>query len=142
MRIVWLLAILAFPAHADLYRWIDPESGSVKISSLPPSDPTVQPEVVRYTGPAGLARPAPPAGAPPTATASTFELESRWRALLAQITGLTPEDFNRGGEGLRQQIVAYEAVRTELDRLDPAGAARRRTEAQGLLERLRQGASR
>jgi hypothetical protein len=34
---------------------------------------------------------------------------------------------------------AYEAVRAELDRLDPAGAARRRNESTSVLERLRQG---
>ena len=33
---VMLLFIWAKPAAADLYRWVDPESGSVKFSSYPP----------------------------------------------------------------------------------------------------------
>ena len=37
MRILLLLATLsAVPAHADLYRWVDPQTGSVKFSSYPP----------------------------------------------------------------------------------------------------------
>ena len=33
---LFLLGILINPAFADLYRWVDPESGSVKFSSYPP----------------------------------------------------------------------------------------------------------
>jgi hypothetical protein len=33
---VMLLFIWANPAAADLYRWVDPETGSVKFSSYPP----------------------------------------------------------------------------------------------------------
>ena len=38
MRAMFALAILAWAgaAAADLYRWVDPESGSVKFSSYPP----------------------------------------------------------------------------------------------------------
>jgi hypothetical protein len=40
MRTVLAVAVLllfrAAPAAADLYRWIDPETGSVKFSSYPP----------------------------------------------------------------------------------------------------------
>ena len=31
-----ILLVRAGPAAADLYRWVDPESGSVKFSSYPP----------------------------------------------------------------------------------------------------------
>ena len=31
-----LLCLWANPAAADLYRWVDPETGSVKFSSYPP----------------------------------------------------------------------------------------------------------
>jgi DNA-directed RNA polymerase specialized sigma54-like protein len=58
---------------------------------------------------------------------------------MTRLTGLTPQDFQRGGEGLKQHIEAYEAVRVELDRLDPAGVARRNAESTSLIERLRQG---
>ena len=38
MRLAIAIAVLACagPAAADLYRWVDPESGSVKYSSYPP----------------------------------------------------------------------------------------------------------
>jgi hypothetical protein len=38
MRLVIVIAMLAWvaPAAADLYRWVDPETGSVKFSSYPP----------------------------------------------------------------------------------------------------------
>jgi|SRR5437870_5886689 len=135
-----LLLWAALPAHADLYRWIDPESGSVKLSSLPPADPGINAQLVPFRNPAAptpqpgvtAAKPKPPAG--PLAA-----LEARWSELLTQLTAATPQDFSRSGEGLRQHVEAYEAVRVELDRLDPAGAARRRNEAGSLLERLRQG---
>ena len=31
-----LSLILSLPAHADLCRWVDPATGSIKFSSLPP----------------------------------------------------------------------------------------------------------
>ena len=135
---LWLLMLVALPAQADLYRWIDPATGAVKISTLPPADTTIEAEVVRYNAPP-TPKPAPviPLAKPPAA--SVLELEGRWRALLTQLTGVSPQDFKQGSEGLRQQIEAYEAVRAELDRQDPAGAARRGAESTTLLERLKQG---
>lgn len=126
MRLVCFILWLPLTAHADLYRWIDPVSGSVKLSSLPPSDPQIQAEVVRYNAPVP---PKPPA----------TDLESRWRALTSQLLALTPQDWNRASDALRQHLEAYEAVRAELDRQDPAGAARRREESTTLFERLKQG---
>ena len=35
-RLLLLAALAALPAHAELYRWVDPQSGSVKFSNLPP----------------------------------------------------------------------------------------------------------
>jgi hypothetical protein len=40
VRALALLLALAAPAHADLYRWVDPHSGSVKLSNLPPENPS------------------------------------------------------------------------------------------------------
>jgi len=127
----FLLAISS-AAHADLYRWLDPDTGSVRISSLPPSDPRVQAEIVRT-----------PAARKPGAAASASlpELEARWRSLLMQLAVTTPEDFSKGGDGLRRQLEAYEAARAELDRRDPGGAARRRAESAPVMERLKQGAA-
>jgi len=126
-----MLVFMAGTARADLYRWIDPDSGSVKLSSMPPSDPRVRAEVIRYGGPV----PAKPA-APDAAVTS---LETRWREMAATITGLTAQDLAGGGAKLRQYFEAYEALRVELDRQDPGGAARRRAESASVLERLRAG---
>ena len=140
MRALALILFIALPAHADLYRWVDPESGSVKLSTQPPSDPTINAELVPFRNPAA---PAPQASAtaakPKPAASPVAALEARWSELLTQLTGAPPQDFSRSGEGWRQQMETYEAVRAELDRLDPAGAARRRSESTSVLERLRQG---
>ena len=136
MRALLLLLFFSASAHADLYRWVDPETGSVKLSSVPPSDPAVSAEVVPYKAPP-LPKAATPAATKPAAVIET--LQSRWTELLAQLIGVSQGDFDRAGEGLRQQIEAYQAVSVELDRLDPAGAARRRTESTSLLQRFKQG---
>ena len=141
MSALAFLLCVALPAHADLYRWVDPDSGSVKLSTLPPSDQRVNAELVPFRDPAAPAAPtAAPAAAKPKPPASPFAaLEARWSELLTQLTGVSAQDFNRGSEGLRQHMEAYEAVRAELDRMDPAGAARRRSESTSILDRLRQG---
>jgi len=125
----------AASAHAQLYRWVDPDSGSVKFSSLPPSDARVQAEVVTpRTGPLPKA---------PTASPSqqVAPLEARWRESLAQLMALSPQELARMSEGVRQQLEAHQALSSELDRIDPAGAARRRDEALALMQRFRQGAA-
>ena len=131
--------LLAAPAaQADLYRWVDPASGSVKLSSYPPPSGRAA-EVIPYRG-AG-APPAPPsvlAGSAPGPAASP--LEQRWRELLQGIAALPADtDFRTAGAGLRRQLEAYQAVAAELDRADPAGAPRRREEQAGVFERLRKG---
>ena len=140
VRALLLLLCFAAPAHADLYRWIDPETGSVKLSSLPPSDSGVNAEVVSYRAPPAPKPPATAAVSKSSTTGNAVQvLETRWSEIMKQLTGLTPQDFQRGGEGLKQHIEAYEAVRVELDRLDPAGAARRNAESTSVFDRLRQG---
>src|SRR3989442_4487433 len=140
LRALALVLFIALPAHADLYRWVDPDSGSVKLSTLPPSDPGVNAELVPFRNPAAPAPQAPAAAAKPKPAAGAIgALETRWSELLTQLTGATRQDFSRSSEGWRQQMEAYEAVRAELDRLDPAGAAPRRAESGSLLDRPRQG---
>ncbi|HYL90699.1 MAG TPA: DUF4124 domain-containing protein [Burkholderiales bacterium] len=134
-----LLWCVAAPAHADLYRWIDPETGSVKLSSMPPSDPTVGAEVVPYRAPAAPKPPVTAAVAAKPAAKTVEALQARWSELMTQLTGLTPRDFSKGAEGFKQQMAAYDAVRVELDRLDPSGVARRNAESTSVIEKLRQG---
>jgi hypothetical protein len=150
MRIVLLLATLTAAlapqaAHADLYRWVDPQTGSVKFSSYPPpwfgdqarelNAPAT--EVIVYQAPGAL-KPAP---TKPSAAASMLSaLESQLAGLRQFFTALPSNaDFSRAGSGIQQQIEAYQALSAELDRLDPAGAARRRAQEVGVMETLRRG---
>ena len=128
MRALLLLLALAAPAHADLYRWVDPDSGSVKFSSLPPANPELRAELVPYRGPPRRAVPAP----------ALDSLEARWRAMVLQLAGRAPQDMARERGALRAELEAYESLRAQLDRLDPAGAPRRAAETGVLAERLRQ----
>lgn len=117
--------LVAASAHADLYRWIDPDTGSVKLSSSPPSDPRVNAELVTArSGPL----PRPP---PPSAMQQVAPLETRWREMLAQLAALTP-----------QQLDAFQALSMELDRVDPQGASRRQREALAVLQRLQKPGAR
>ena len=148
MRALVLLAALgAFPAHADLYRWVEPQSGSVKYANSPPpwfGDPEREHrypavEVIRY-------EPVPTTPAKPAATepgpSVRASLEARFASLLQFFQSLPrSSDFERTGAALQQQAEMYKAVSAELDRIDPSGAARRRAAAQevGILDQLRAG---
>ena len=81
MRWFFFLGLaFSLPAQADLYRWVDPQSGSVKFSSVPPDwygDPLregVAPrvEVLRYQG-AVPAKPPGTAEKPPATAAQAAE---------------------------------------------------------------------
>jgi hypothetical protein len=138
----FLLFLWASAADADLYRWIDPESGSVKYSSVAPSwygdgerqgrAPAV--EVMPYA-PMGVPARKPEAATPGGTAVAT--LEARWRALLQSFAMLTASDFERAGAGLGEQLKAYQGLAAELDRLDPAGRKRRQAEETLALEKLK-----
>jgi hypothetical protein len=134
------------PAQADLYRWVDPQSGSVKFSSYPPpwfGDPEKERnapavEVVR-SKPAARAEAANPQK-PSTTPGTLSALEARWAAMMQFFAALpATTDFNRAGAGIQQHIEAYQALSAELDRLDPAGAQRRRAQEAGIFETMRRG---
>lgn len=144
-KLAYCLLLAALPAQADLYRWVDPQSGSVKLSSVPPpwygdslrqaGSPAV--EVIPYQAPG---KPPAALAEKPAAPRQLASLEERWRAMLQFFVALPREaDFDRAGEGIQQQVQAYEAVRAELDRMDPSGAARRRAQEGGSIERLKKG---
>ena len=148
MRGVLLVVLLgALPADADLYRWVDRETGSVKFSNAPPpwfgdpererSAPAV--EVIQYRQP-GAPAPAPAADKPAAMASVIQALEARWAELNKFFAALPPDaDAERAGAGVQQQIQSYDALRAELDRLDPQGVARRRAQEPGVLETLRRG---
>ena len=134
MRLVVLTFVFwSFCAHADLYRWVDRQTGSVRYSTSPPpwyGDPqkerTSPPvEVIRYSAPGATAKPTPKE----ENAKIIASMEARWRELTRFFTSLPPgTDFARPAEGLRSQIEAYQTLSRELDRLDPAGAERRRAQ--------------
>lgn len=151
---ILLLAAAAIPAHADLYRWVDPQTGSIKFSNHPPPwhgdaarearAPRVEVISSRASVPAKPAAEEKPAAPQPVASAPAegllADLESRWRDLLEDLgTFNSRADFERAGAGLRQQVEAYDAVRAELDRMDPAGAARRRKEEGSAIDQVKKG---
>jgi hypothetical protein len=148
VRRLLILAALAWSATAaaDLYRWVDPETGSVKYSSYPPPwfgddaqrrAPKVEHIPARSPGQSG---PLPSLDAPPSAVpeaGTVAALERERRALLVQIA----EGVGRpaAGRDMQKQLEAFSDLSARLDKLDPAGAAARRTEAERLLQKMIKG---
>lgn len=152
MRTLLFAAFCAFAtgAAADLYRWVDPETGSVKYSSYPPpwyGDPEKErrnPKVEHLPSgyltapPAEGEEPGKAAPSPGTPTFLLNTLDARRKSMLQMLASLPQrEDFARSGAGFQQHLLAYQAVASEMDRLDPKGAAARRAEAQPILDKLR-----
>jgi hypothetical protein len=142
-----LLLLFARQAVADLYRWMDPDTGSIKLSSYPPpwfGNPALEAksprvEVIPVTR---TATPVSPLAtqAPVEGTGLLDKLQQFRKSALEGLNVLPArEDFARGGEGIQEQLDAFRAVSAELDKMDPGGAAARRAEEQPLMERLKQG---
>src|SRR5215208_4537701 len=119
--LVLVAACIAFAAHADLYRWVDPQSGSAKFSSTPPpwygdpekerGSPAVEVLSDRARGGTVAPQKKPAVG--------VAGLEARWAELLRYFASLPPgTDFS----GLQEQLQEYAAAGAELNRLEPAGA--------------------
>lgn len=126
-----LLAAAAPGARADLYRWVDPETGSVKFSNFPPSGdrPAV---IVPFRGASPV-----PERTPAIKADGQEPLEERRRFLQQAMLQTGLDSANRAA--LERQVQAYQAVSKELDRLDPGGAGRRRNEDVALFEKMRAG---
>lgn len=111
--------LLCSAAQADLFRWVDPETGSVKISNSPPSwyDTSHGPkvEVIRF-GPASVAQP------------SVAELQARWRDMLLAISSSAQPSV--------ESARAFAQLTAELDRADPSGAKRRQDEVAAIVRRM------
>jgi uncharacterized protein DUF4124 len=137
------IALFSGAAIADLYRWIDPETGSVKFSSYPPpwvGDPEQEKRAPKVEHIPERSAGAAPAEAAPATGNSLDALEERRKRIMQQLATLPSQpEFQRSGAGLKQQLDAYAAVTSQMDKLDPKGADRRRTEAQPLLEKLVEG---
>ena len=151
MRLAVAVALLAWAgaAAADLYRWIDPETGSVKFSSYPPpwyDDPAQARRAPRVEHiPAGADAPVrPDAAGRSNEDARRIELlEARRKALLQQLSRVAPPTpGERSSPALQKQLEAYGALAEQMDKLDPEGAAARRGEMQMLVEKIMKGESR
>jgi hypothetical protein len=143
--VVVLLLLRAGPAAADLYRWIDPETGSIKFSSYPPpwyGDAAAQrhaPKVEVIPARASTARPGPGGKAEEDSRAMEA-LEARRKELLQQLATVAAQSGGaRPGPALEKQVEAYAALADQLDKLDPAGAAARRGELQMVIEKIGKG---
>lgn len=145
MRLLLLIAALtALPVHADLYRWIDRETGSVKFSNTPPpwyGDPDQRQnapvELIPYRSPGAPVKP-PPEAEGAAAARALAALEARWVEFNKFFLALPP-GTDLGAAALRPQIESYVALSAQLDRLDPAGAVRRRAQDGGVMDRVRRG---
>ena len=128
------------------------ERRSPKVERIPERQraPVVQPETATLAVPASPeAKPAPAAPPPPPGMGAAAGgpgasvlamLEAQRKRLMDLFASLPAKpDFDRAGQGLQQQLEAYQAVAAELDRIDPKGAEARRAESRTLVERLRDG---
>ena len=119
------LLLLCCAAHADLYRWVDPGSGSVKLSNTPPpwyergGGPAV--ERIPYTAPGARSPAADPLTPTPVAV-----LQARWREALLAVSS----------QPTKEGMQALTLVSAELDKADPAGARRRQDEVASILRRV------
>jgi hypothetical protein len=139
-RIAFLMLLFCHAAQADMYRWIDPETGSVKFSNLPPQQrPGVAVEVLRAQPPPPIA-PAPAIAAPPASPERVpmTELEARWRSALRRVAeALEQPGVDRSDPHMQELVSNVEAANVELDRMDPNGAAARRRDMQATMQRIR-----
>ncbi len=141
MRRALLLVLLWVPAAgADLYRWVDPESGSVKYSSYPPpwhGDPAKARRAPKVEViPSGRATPAPPEAAAVPDAGLMAALEIRRKDMLQRVPVLAGQARTpAGAQALTKHLEAYMALSDEIDRVDPRGAAARRLELQALVQK-------
>ncbi|MCG6951518.1 MAG: hypothetical protein LJE90_04040 [Betaproteobacteria bacterium] len=151
MRIVLFGALLAalvgvaFDAGAELYRWRDPQTGSIKYSSYPPpwygdesraaSAPRV--EVLGGGNRDGEANAkAPDAMAEKVAEVIRF-MEQRREQLLSRMTvARASAGFAPTNPAFRADLEAYRNVTRELDKFDPKGASARRKSDARVFENL------
>jgi hypothetical protein len=135
-------------AAADLYRWVDPETGSVKFSSYPPPwygdegaqkrAPKVEHIPARSTprGPDARLESAP--GAPREGAPNLDALERQRKTTMEQINA----SAGRPGADTQKQLETLAAVIEQLDKLNPEGSAARRAETEAMLQKIIKGAQR
>ena len=151
----WRFFLLMFlfwgnAAHADLYRWVDPESGSVKFSSYPPpwyGDEAKErraPKVERIpTGRDPAVQTDVAAGSAQDNARNYEALEAQRKVMLQQMPQVAARGgSDRGMPALQKHLEVFAQLSEQLDKLNPEGAAARRAEAEAVLQRLIKGQAR
>lgn len=157
-RLLLLIALAACgtAAQAQLYRWVDPESGSTKYSSSPPpwlGDParerrSPKVEVIPPGKPPPVQRgdlDVPPAFAPAPSAApaapAPADLATRFPSLLGELTSRIVRSGGNISPELQKRLDEFAALTQKLDRADPAGAAARQAQTQAALQAAMQSAA-
>lgn len=139
------LAATALDAGAELYRWRDPRTGSIKYSSYPPpwfGDETREAnapkvEVLGGGNASGDANAKPTDEMAEKVAEVIHYMEQKREQLLSRMTvarasaGFTPSD-----PAFRADLEAYRNVTRELDKFDPKGASARRKADARVFENL------
>jgi hypothetical protein len=138
-------------ACADLYRWVDPETGAVKFSNYPPpwygnedkqrGAPKVEripersrPVLQETEAPAPKVNPA--AAAAKQVAGPLGPLDARRKELLSQVAASISNPAQA-----QKLLEEYALLTAEMDRKDPKGADGRRAETESALGKLTKGAS-
>jgi len=147
--LVWALVAvllgLAPEARAELYRWRDPQTGTIKYSTYPP--PWYGDEAREATAPKVevLGNPQPGAkerGTPADEMAEKVAeviryMEQRRGQLLARMTvARASAGFDPSDPSFQADLRAYRGVTRELDKFDAKGAAARRSADARVFENL------
>jgi len=129
-----LLAASAANALAELYRWRDPQTGTIKYSSYPPpwygdeSREAAAPKVEVIGAPQAEGAGRTPADEMAEKVAEVIRfMEQRREQLLSRMTvARASTGFDPEGAAFKADLQAYRAVTRELDKFDPKGAPLRR----------------
>ena len=132
------LAGAAAQAAAELYRWRDPQTGSIKYSSYPPpwyGDETRErtaPKVeVLGEQPGAASRTPADEMAEKVAEVIRYMAQRREQLMQRMTVARASAGFDPGDPNFKADLQAYRAVTRELDKFDPRGAAaRNRADAQ------------
>lgn len=139
-----VLAAVAADVAAELYRWRDPQTGTIKYSSYPPpwygdeSREATAPKVEVLGDRDAEAASRKPADEMAEKVAEVIRfMEQRRQQLLSRMTvARASAGFDPAEPGFKADLQAYQAVTRELDKFDPRGAAARRRADARVFENL------
>ena len=139
-----VLAAVAGDVAAELYRWRDPQTGTIRYSSDPP--PWYGDESREATAPKVEVlgnRDAEAAGRKPVdemaekvAEVIQFMEQRRGQLLTRMTVARASAGFDPAAPGFKADLQAYQALTRELDKFDPKGAAARRRADARVFENL------